>query len=149
MIITDETILRTQSIPVLPEEVDELRKKLEEELRLSVEGGSSGIGLAAIQIGIPKQMAIIRIPTTDGNIISLDIVNAKIAGQYDPVVSKEEGCLSIPDTKLNVQRYNEVYVVDNMVEPHQFIATGLISIALQHEIDHIFGILIKDREIKK
>jgi peptide deformylase len=140
LVIENETILRQKCEPVKEEEIEGLVHLLESEL-----SKVSGIGLAAPQIGIAKHIAIVRISDK----YSVNLVNAKIAHSYDPIIFEEEGCLSFPNKKINTHRFNEVHVVDNLVYPHSFIATGLFSICTQHELDHLNGILISDREVKK
>ena len=144
MILTDETALRTKCIDVLPEEVDDIRSKLEHELKLSGEMGRPGIGLAAPQIGIYKKMAIIRLQD-----LSIDLVNATISKGFDLQHFKNEGCLSFPDRTETTNRYNEIHVVGNMVEPSQFVATDLLAVVIQHETDHYNSILLPDVAIKE
>lgn len=92
MIITNnEAALRVFCEPVLPEEVGELVATLERELDYANRLGKSGIGLAAPQIGIAKNIAIIRLPK-----LSLDLVNAKLEKGFDPALFTDEGCLSFP-----------------------------------------------------
>lgn len=144
MIITDEALLRLPCADVLPEEVAALREALEHELKLSAERGREGIGLSAIQIGIYKKMAIVRIPTNHGKMISIDLVNCRILAGYDKAYFEKEGCLSFPDKYERTLRFQEIHVVDNLVEPYAFIATGLLSVAIQHELNHLQGILLPD-----
>ena len=92
MIITDEALLRTPCEPVLPEEVGDIRQKLEAELKLSGDRGRPGIGLAGSQIGIFKKFAIIRVTGTNGKQYNIDLVNALIAKGYDEVIFRKEGC---------------------------------------------------------
>jgi peptide deformylase len=148
MIITDEALLRTPCGPVLPGEVVDIRQKLEAELKLSGDRGRPGIGLAGPQIGIFKKFAIIRVTGTNGKQYNIDLVNARIANGYDEVIFRKEGCLSFPGKFVNTKRYMEILVVDNMVEPYSFIASGLLSCCCAHEIDHINGILLPDLVIK-
>jgi peptide deformylase len=142
MIITDQEILRAHNEDVKPEEVSDLVALLERELAASPNGG---LGLAAPQIGINKRIAIIRINSD----LKLDLVNCRIEKQYDPLVFKGEGCLSMPDKKVDTIRYQEICVAGNLVEPHSFIATDLASIVIQHELDHLNGILMIDRQVNK
>jgi peptide deformylase len=144
MIITDEEALRLECTDVLPEEVDALREKLEWELERSAELGRTGIGLAAPQIGIAKNMAIVRLPTGDGVNLNVDLVNCRIAEAYDQGNFVGEGCLSFPGLLVKTRRYNEIKVVDNAVEPKEFEATGLFAVCIQHELDHLKGILLPD-----
>lgn len=143
MIITDEKALRVKCEDVKPEEVDELRIALENELKASAERGSPGIGLAAPQIGIAKKMAIVRFEDK-----AIDLVNAKIEKSFDLVEFDGEGCLSFPGKIVKTKRYQEVHVV-NDVEPRRFIATNVLAVVLQHELDHTIGVLLPDVEIKK
>lgn len=142
MIITDEKMLRQPCENVKPEEVGELISLLERELTSSPR---QGIGLAGIQIGIPKKIAIVRI----NPFLRADLVNCRIAKQYDPILFKDEGCLSMPDTTVDTMRYQEVYVIDNMTEQKSFICQGLMAVAVQHEIDHYNNILCVDRAVNK
>jgi len=149
LIITDEALLRVRCEDVLPNEVNSIRQKLEYELRLSELAGAPGIGLAAPQIGINKNMFIVRIPTIDRGIISFDVVNAKIKERYDPSVFLDEGCLSFPGKFVRTIRHAEIYVTSNLVEPHSFIAIGLAAACIEHEMDHLNGKLLIDYEKSK
>lgn len=148
MIITDEALLRIPCIDVLATEVGELRSLLEKELLLSGRNGQPGIGLSAPQIGIAKKMAIVRIPGRNGYVYSIDLVNCKLAAGYDKTFFDNEGCLSFPGKQVRTLRYQEIYVVDNLVEPYRFIALGLPAVCVQHELDHTLGILLPDVAIK-
>lgn len=139
MILTDEQALRMECTDVLPEEVAEIREKLEKELKASAERGMPGIGLAAPQIGIPKRMAIVRLKD-----YKIDLVNATIAKKFDLQLFDGEGCLSFPGRIETTKRYNEIHILDNMGEPKQFIATGLLAVVCQHELDHTRGVLLPD-----
>ena len=143
MILTDEQSLRIKCTDVLPEEVDEIRNKLEKELQNSADRGRPGIGLAAPQIGIYKKMAIIRLGEH-----KIDLVNATIGEAFDLQLFEGEGCLSFPDRTETTKRYGEIHILDNMVEPKQFVATGLLAVVCQHELDHTKGILLPDVAIK-
>lgn len=144
MIITDEKLLRVECVDVLPEEVSALRDKLEAELKFSFTLGRPGIGLACPQIGIAKNMAIVRISTSTGTAYNVDLVNCMISNGYDRAEFDGEGCLSFPDMSVKTLRYKEIHVVKNLVEPYEFIATGLFAVCIQHELDHLKGILLPD-----
>lgn len=143
MILTDERLLRRPCVDVLPQEVNDIRVQLEAELKESGLSGRPGIGLAAPQIGILKNMAIVRIPHK-GGIHSLDLVNCTITQGYDLAFFDGEGCLSFPDQHARTRRFQEIYVTNNLVYPYSFIATGLIAVVCQHELDHLHGILLPD-----
>ena len=140
MIITNETQLRVKCDDVLPNEAKGLIKQLEYELDLSDKNGFPGIGLAAPQIGIAKKAAIIRI----NNDLKINLINCKIAGKYDEFLFQGEGCLSFPNKFINTKRYREIWVTDNMFYPYSFIARDLMSVAIQHELDHLDGKLLID-----
>ncbi|MDP2683524.1 MAG: peptide deformylase [bacterium] len=144
MIIKDESQLRVKCLDASAEEARDIILKLENELNISAARGRPGIGLAAIQIGIPKKVAIIRITGTNGKQYSINLVNARISQGFDKTIFRKEGCLSFPGKFVKTKRYKEIVVVDNVVEPHSFIATGLLSVCIQHELDHLDGILLSD-----
>lgn len=145
MIITDEKLLRRPCDDVNIEEVDFLIDLLEKELNNANRLGKMGIGLAAPQIGITKKIAIIRM----GNGIDINLVNCKINGAYDPITFKSEGCLSAPGRTEDTTRFQEVHITNNLVQPNSFIATGLLAVVCQHEIDHLNSILFIDHSISK
>lgn len=146
MIITNnEEALRVKCEDVLPEEVGALIATLEAELDYANRLGKGGIGLAAPQIGIAKNISIIRIDKARG--LSFDLVNAKITQGYDPGVFRQEGCLSFPGRVEDTTRFQEIYVTNNLVYPHSFIATGLTAVVVQHEIDHLTSTLFMDRAV--
>lgn len=143
MIITNnEEALRVKCEDVLPEEVGTLVSTLEAELAHANRLGKGGIGLAAPQIGIAKNIAIVRMG--EGN---LDLVNCKITQGYDPAVFQNEGCLSFPGRVETTTRFQEVYITNNLVYPHSFTAIGLLSVVCQHEIDHLTSVLFMDRVV--
>lgn len=142
MIITDPDLLRAECLPVLPEEIGSLRDQLERELKRSEELGRPGIGLSAIQIGIKKRMAIVRIPGNSA--FHFDLINCRITKGFDPAACSGEGCLSVPDKYETTLRYQEIVVEDNLSEHSSFILTGLPAVVAQHEIDHWYGILLPD-----
>jgi peptide deformylase len=145
MIITnDEAALRVFCEPVLPEEVGALVETLEKELEYANRLGKSGIGLAAPQIGLAKNIAIIRLPK-----LSINLVNAKLEKGFDPALFKEEGCLSFPGRIEDTIRFQEVYVTNNLVEPQNFVASGFVAVVCQHELDHLNSTLFMDRKIPK
>jgi peptide deformylase len=145
MIITDEEALRVVCEPVLPEEIEALRNKLEEALKWSAKRRLPGVGLACPQIGIPKAMAIVRVDDS----MHLDLVNAKITKAYDQYEFDGEGCLSFPGRFERTLRYREVVVEENLVWPYSFVVTDFTAVVVQHELDHLKGILLPDVAIKK
>jgi len=99
-----------------------------------------GVGLAAVQVGIHKNMVVIDIG--DGLRKMVNPVILKKEGS----VTQEEGCLSVPDKCINIKRSKKV-VIDYLNEDGQAVrlsAEGLLARVIQHEIDHLFGKLIID-----
>jgi peptide deformylase len=144
IIKNDEALLRIPCDDVLPEEIDGLRLLLEEELQKSIDEGVGAIGLAAPQIGVHKKMAIVRLSEE----FSVDLINCYIDSAYDEFTFVGEACLSFPDLISDTRRYAEIYVKNNLGTPNSFVATGLFAVVIQHELDHINGILLPDRVIK-
>lgn len=145
MIITDEKLLRVKCSSVVLEEVNELRELLEKELKLSEQLGNPGLGLAAPQIGYNKHFAIVQVPGYQ----QLNLVNCYVNQGYDKRIIENEGCLSFPNRFERTLRFNEIYVVGNLIPPFEFIATGLLAIAVQHELNHLDGILLPDVALPK
>lgn len=144
MITTDRQFLtKVPCKEVTIEEAEETVKLLDQELK-AIEKTNPGIGLAANQIGIAQKVAIIRLPEQN-----INLANCKITKFYDEIEFKNEGCLSIPGVLKSTKRYNEIVVENNLFEPHSFTATGLLAVAIQHEIDHLNNILITEREFVK
>ena len=147
MIITNnEETLRVLCEPVQPEEVDDLVKILEKELEHSGKMGSPGIGLAAPQIGIAKNIAIVRLGNSD---LDINLVNPKVEFGYDKKIFQGEGCLSFPGRVETTMRYQEVCISNQFGYPNRFIASGLLAIVCQHEIDHLNQSLFFDHSINK
>lgn len=141
MIITDIDILRKKNEPSTLEEAKEIIKKLEEELKLSP---TEGAGLAAPQIGINKKVAIIRL----GGEEDLDLVNPVIIDRRNPYINRKEGCLSFPNVEIDTQRYNELFVKDDL-HPDGFVAVGFVAAVVEHEVQHLESILMIDVAIGK
>jgi peptide deformylase len=105
-----------------------------------------GIGLAAIQVGVDKSMLVYDInPPSDGQQLNV-LINPKIVSQEGEILSESEGCLSVPEFRADVKRAARILVeaVDREGNPQRIEADGLLSIVLQHEIDHLNGTLFID-----
>lgn len=100
-----------------------------------------GVGLAAVQVGIYKQLAVIDVGSG-----LLKLVNPVIVARQGVEIA-EEGCLSVPDVCVKVRRSRSVTVnfMDEKGEGRRLRADGLLARAVQHELDHLAGILIIDR----
>lgn len=136
MIVTDREELRKPNGPALPGEALEIIGLLERELAASPR---PGIGLAAPQVGVHKRVAIIR--TKDH---SMDLVNPVMVDREHGVLVRSEGCLSMPGVSVDTWRFGEVFFRCDG-NPAGVVATGLEALAVQHEMDHLDGILMTDR----
>jgi len=105
-----------------------------------------GIGLAAIQIGIAKRVVILDLAKKDAPKDPQVFINPEVTWKSDEKAAYEEGCLSIPEYYEEVKRPSAVRVkfLDLNGRPQEMEATGLLATCLQHEIDHINGILFID-----
>lgn len=106
-----------------------------------------GIGLAAIQVGIDRSFLIYDVsPGDEDRQLSL-LVNPRIVEKEGDIVSENEGCLSVPEYRADVKRYASIIVegYDGDEKPVRIEAHDLLSIVLQHEIDHLRGTLFIDR----
>ncbi len=142
-IITEPNeILRQVSKPVL--NVGNEEKKLMDDM-LETMYAANGIGLAAIQIGIPKRIIVMDI-SKDGNKKPMFFVNPIIKNKDKEKTTYEEGCLSVPNYFAEVDRpkYCEVEYLDYSGESKILKADGLLATCIQHEMDHLEGILFID-----
>jgi len=147
IIKNNESLLRVQCSDVLESEVGELQSLLESELENSWRLGTPGIGLAAPQIGIAKKIAIIKLDRNKP--CDVVLVNSKIEKGYDEMIFRNEGCLSFPGRIEDTKRFQEIHVVNNLIYPDSFVATGITAIAIQHELDHLNQKLFFDYKIIK
>ena len=136
-------ILRQVSKPVL--NVGDEEKKLMDDM-LETMYHANGIGLAAIQIGIPKRIIVMDIAKKDEKKNPMYFVNPIIKNKNNDLSTYEEGCLSVPDQFAEVDRPStcEVEYLDYNGEKKILKATGLLATCIQHEMDHLEGILFID-----
>jgi peptide deformylase len=108
---------------------------------------ADGIGLAAPQVGIHKQLIVIDCEPQDPDNPPLVLINPKITKSSSQVCDGEEGCLSIPGVYLPVTRPEEIEVTykNENGKPCKLKASGLLSRAIQHEMDHLNGVMFVDR----
>jgi peptide deformylase len=106
-----------------------------------------GVGLAAIQVGSDKSVLVYDVTQTEGERRAEALVNPKIVLREGSLLSENEGCLSVPDFRADVKRNAHVRVegLDRHGQPVNIDAEGFLAIVLQHEIDHLHGILFIDR----
>ena len=108
---------------------------------------AEGIGLAAPQVGVSERVMIVDVPDEDGDHHVHALVNPVIVESGRETDKASEGCLSIPELEEMVTRPVRVVVegLSSSAEPVRIEAKGLLARALQHEIDHLDGILFIDR----
>jgi peptide deformylase len=108
---------------------------------------SDGIGLAATQVGVGKRVIVVDVSPADETGSPLALVNPEIVGWEGSVVVCMEGCLSVPGVQGEVARPEIVTVagLDGEGQPVRIKAGGILARALQHEIDHLDGVLFIDR----
>lgn len=143
IITAPDPILETVSTPV-EQVTDEVRQQLDDMLETMY--AAPGIGLAAIQVGIAKRMLVIDVSREGEDKNPLYIINPEITWASDDDQVYEEGCLSLPDHYAEVARPAEVKVsyLDRNGEQQEMHAEGMLAICLQHEMDHLDGILFVD-----
>ena len=135
--------LRLVSKPL--ERVDDAVRKLLDDM-VETMHEAPGIGLAAIQVAEPLRMLVIDLAKKDELANPLFFVNPEIVWSADERSTYEEGCLSIPEYYEEVERPARVRTrfVDRDGKPQEIVAEGLLATVLQHEIDHLDGVLYND-----
>ncbi|PTM97446.1 peptide deformylase [Mycoplana dimorpha] len=143
LIILPDPILRQVSTPLGT--VDDEARRLAEDM-LETMYDAPGIGLAAIQIGVPRRMLVLDVSREGEEKTPLVFINPEIVSSSDTRSVYEEGCLSIPDYYAEVERPAEITVryIDRDGKEQTLDADGLLATCLQHEIDHLNGVLFID-----
>ena len=143
-IITEPNkLLRQISKPV--ENVGREEQKLMDDM-LETMYAAPGIGLAAIQIGVPKRNIVMDISRDEDKKEPRYFVNPVIKNKNDITSKYEEGCLSVPDQFAEIERPNECEVeyLDYNGKKQLLKADGLLATCIQHEMDHLEGVLFID-----
>ena len=143
IITVPDEILKKISDPV--EKIGINEKKLIDDL-FETMYVSNGIGLAAVQIGILKRILVVDVSTKDEKNQPIVLINPVIKNLSDDTSVYEEGCLSIPETFIEIERPKicEVEYIDEKGSKKNLECDGLLSTCIQHEIDHLDGKLIID-----
>jgi peptide deformylase len=143
LIILPDPLLRQVSKPI--ERVDSDLQRLADDM-LDTMYDAPGIGLAAIQIGVPRRMLVIDVAREGEEKQPLVFINPEIVASSDERSVYEEGCLSIPDYYAEVERPATVSVkyLDRDGKEQTVEADSLLATCLQHEIDHLNGVLFID-----
>jgi len=136
-------ILRQISQPV--EKVGDEEKELMRDM-LETMYSANGIGLAAIQIGISKRIIVMDLSKEENKKFPMYFVNPLITEKYNEKITYEEGCLSVPNQFAEIDRPSKCKVeyLDFNGNKQSLQAEGLLATCIQHEIDHLEGILFID-----
>ena len=143
ILVVPDPVLKLVSQPVETVD-DDLRALMDDMLETMYD--APGIGLAAIQIGVPKRVIVMDIAGPDDPKAPRYYVNPEIVWSSEETAPYEEGCLSIPDIYDEVERPARVklkylnYQGEEVVED----AEGLFAVCIQHEMDHLEGVLFID-----
>jgi peptide deformylase len=156
IIVIPDPLLRLVSKPVAVVDADV--RRLWDDM-LATMYAAPGIGLAAVQVGVPRRLLVADLAKEGEEKKPLFVANPEIVWASEALSDYEEGCLSIPEYYDMVSRPSEVNVrfLDRQGEPQEIHATGLLATCLQHEIDHLNGVLFidhisrlkRDRVVKK
>ena len=136
-------ILRQKSLSV--EMVDKDLQNLMDDM-LETMYAAPGIGLAAIQVGIPKRVIVLDIAQKEGTKEPIFLVNPEIIQKSENNLTYEEGCLSVPGQFAEIDRPDKCHIkyLDYHGQPKEIKAEGMLATCIQHEIDHLEGILFID-----
>ena len=135
--------LRQKSLAV--EKVDDDLKRLIKDM-LETMYAAPGIGLAAIQVGVPKRVIVLDIAQKNGPKKPMCFVNPEITKKSKNNSIYEEGCLSVPGQFAEIERPNKCHVkyLDFDGQPKKIEAEGMLATCIQHEMDHLEGVLFID-----
>lgn len=143
ILIAPDPRLKAISLPV--DKVDAEIRRLAEDMLDSMYA-ADGIGLAAIQIGVPKRVLVLDLARKDNRKEPRLFINPKILWSSEEAALYEEGCLSVPDIWEEVERPAQIRAeyLDDEGRLQTLEAEGLLATCLQHEIDHLNGVLFVD-----
>lgn len=143
IITIPDPVLRKISEPV--ERVDAQTLRLMDDM-LETMYAAPGVGLAAIQVGVPRRVVVIDTSEEEEQKKPLCLINPEIVGLGQKTRLYEEGCLSIPDVRVEIERPESVTIryIDRGGRLQELSADGLLATAIQHELDHLDGQLIID-----
>lgn len=147
IIVAPDPRLKVKCEPV-EEVTDEIRKLMADMLETMYD--APGIGLAAPQIGVAKCMIIVDVAKEEADPAPHQMINPKITWQSENLFNYEEGCLSLPEQYAEVKRPEEIRLsyTDLAGETQEIEASGLLATCIQHEMDHLEGVLFVDHVSK-
>jgi peptide deformylase len=148
--------VKSQPVAAVDDDVRRLLDDMVETMR-----AAPGIGLSAIQVGVPKRVVVVELDESeplaseqtaaqekrDAPRTTRYLVNPEITWSSEKVVFCEEGCLSLPDQYADIERPADIVVkfLDRDGKPQELKASGMLSRCIQHELDHLDGVLLVDR----
>lgn len=137
-------VLKRKALPVEMSDIAGIQRLIDDMIETMY--AAPGIGLAAPQVGVSKRLIVIDVSTREEKHPLIVLINPEIV-EADGFIDSEEGCLSIPGYISTIKRAERVVVkgLGRNGNPVQIEGTGLLARALQHEIDHLDGILFVDR----
>jgi len=143
ILIEPNKVLREKSIKV--DKVDDDIQKLMDDM-LETMYAAPGIGLAAIQIGVPKRVIVLDITSKDEQKNPMYFINPEIIQKSNNNSIYEEGCLSVPGQFAEIVRPDRCHIkyLDYFGQPRELKAEGMLATCIQHEMDHLEGILFID-----
>ena len=143
ILILPDPVLRKKSLPV--KKVDKDIQNLMDDM-LATMYDAPGIGLAAIQIGILKRIVVMDVSKEPEKKEPMYLINPEITWKSNVNASYEEGCLSIPNQFAKIERPDKCNIkyLDYYGKKREIKAEGLLATCIQHEIDHLNGILFID-----
>ena len=138
-----DEILRKKAFPI--QEITEVERKLAEDMLVAMYAAPNGIGLAAPQVGVLKRLIVIDVNRNDPASRPLMLINPEIESLEGESIA-EEGCLSIPDVTADIKRAEKAVVTALNMDGEEIRVEGegFLARALQHEIDHLNGVLFID-----
>jgi peptide deformylase len=126
-------------------DIDGTTQKMIEDMSFTMYN-SKGVGLAAIQVGFDNSLIVYDVSPGEEKRSLQVLINPRIIESNGRIISEKEGCLSVPDLRADVKRAKSILVegFDREGKPMRIDAEGYLAIVLQHEIDHLNGILFID-----
>ncbi|MBL6852581.1 MAG: peptide deformylase [Alphaproteobacteria bacterium] len=136
---------RLKAVSTNVETVDAATRKLIDDMVESMYA-ADGIGLAAVQIGEPKRIIVMDLDQREGKKNPRHFINPVIIWRSEEFATFEEGCLSVPEIWEEVERAAKIKAeyLDRDGKKHELEADGLLATCLQHEMDHLEGVLFID-----
>jgi len=143
ILVEPNKILRQKSLKV--DKVDEDLQKLMDDM-LETMYAAPGIGLAAIQVGVPKRVIVLDLSSRDEKKDPMYFVNPEIVNKSEINSTYEEGCLSVPGQFAEIDRPEKCHIkyLDYYGQPKEIQAEGMLATCIQHEMDHLEGVLFID-----